>query len=1233
MSLRFPLMWEVFNLVLIIAKGFTFLHDGAPFQDAWLLLGLCAASVALELVGFDSELRSAGTLPRQHVFLHSAVGAMATMNLAEKRSWAPIPATTNTILDQRRLSEGYVLACETTEETCYDGESGEDIAHGRQNSFEERRRFLSDWNTKVDKLRATWKTKVDELAEKLAAARRNRNRRWGGAEGSRGGAGGGGGGGGGWGAPLLLLARMFAQEQAAIEELGDMWVRDPKWTGFFLPQYTLFLLYASFAHSSRLQDLLLDRCGSSVQTAHALYWFLRAFCLQGARVTPEGVTAIEQMLQEVVSRGEQPARDFCELRWRDDGDAVRYSELFDAPDEGAGGNRSLSGRFGETVEFVDELVKISTELAGVGKERRTEELKSRLREVQARFLPSRAIYIPLNRRRHRVYRIAVEESFSFSTKDRAPYLVTLEVLDSRLQQQQQQQQQQRPPLSSGSERPGAGASGSADGAAGRAKGRGEGEEGGGAVKVGLIRMLTPKGLGQSLREMADNTLTSLKLGGSTKDGRGGGVASGSSSGGDDVESQPPMVVPPSGGGDFLSKGPMAAPASGGGRGGGGASEAGVVSGRSLSLLLQEPAEKEGDAKGGGGARGGGGDDALTVAATLSNSSGSAVVMPTVSDAAVHAASAAATTGSSNSSPPSPAAWSVFPRPCSSEAAAAMLSRDDSAAEEAGTEAAYSQPPDQVAVVAVAEGVGRRKDGGGKVPVSGGERDESRDRGGKGGASNGIGCGDGVQGGSIGGTAGGSGVSTGEGGDGEEGEGEEEIAQRLVPPSFSSTNLMGMWSRPSKRMAEQGQVPFSSPTSPNPFFSNSPAVSINDIAATTPAAATSVENASSAAGPDGSGPAGAGSGGGDGSLRRGGGSDRRLSGEEEEIVDGPSSVAGTVTPARPPWVSSETMAVAGEGTPAAAPSPGTISVGSTAGDGVEALLLVIFKERWHQKEARLRRASKLGQAREWRLMPVIVKAGDDLRQEQLASQFFALAHRILKQSPLRARAGLRPYDIVATSHDAGIIEAIPDTVSIDALKKNDPLYTTLLDFFHRHFGPPKSEGFQRARRFFVESLAANCIVTYLLQVKDRHNGNILLDARGRVIHIDFGFMLANSPGGNFNFESAPFKLTAEFVDLMGGPSSACFKGFREVCVQTFMELRRKMPRLILLLETSSVGNAHLPCFGGRPEAVVAELRARFKPEAHDRAAMAHVHRLIDRSMGCWRTSWYDLYQSFAVGIAK
>ena len=48
-----------------------------------------------------------------------------------------------------------------------------------------------------------------------------------------------------------------------------------------------------------------------------------------------------------------------------------------------------------------------------------------------------------------------------------------------------------------------------------------------------------------------------------------------------------------------------------------------------------------------------------------------------------------------------------------------------------------------------------------------------------------------------------------------------------------------------------------------------------------------------------------------------------------------------------------------------------------------------------------------------------------------------------------------------------------------------------------------------------------------QIKDRHNGNILVDEEGHLVHIDFGFMLSNSPGG-VNFESAPFKLTRELL---------------------------------------------------------------------------------------------------------
>ena len=92
-----------------------------------------------------------------------------------------------------------------------------------------------------------------------------------------------------------------------------------------------------------------------------------------------------------------------------------------------------------------------------------------------------------------------------------------------------------------------------------------------------------------------------------------------------------------------------------------------------------------------------------------------------------------------------------------------------------------------------------------------------------------------------------------------------------------------------------------------------------------------------------------------------------------------------------------------------------------------------------------------------------------------------------------------------------------------------------------------------------------------QVKDRHNGNILLDSEGHLIHIDYGFILSCSPK-NLGFESSPFKLTPEFVAVMGGVDSDMFAYFKILILQGNT---RFLPEMLTKLRESLHSNQRRP----------------------------------------------------------
>lgn len=175
----------------------------------------------------------------------------------------------------------------------------------------------------------------------------------------------------------------------------------------------------------------------------------------------------------------------------------------------------------------------------------------------------------------------------------------------------------------------------------------------------------------------------------------------------------------------------------------------------------------------------------------------------------------------------------------------------------------------------------------------------------------------------------------------------------------------------------------------------------------------------------------------------------------------------------------------------------------------------------------------------------------------------------------------------------------------------------------------SQKYIRAQENFARSLAAYSIICYVLQIKDRHNGNIMLDNEGHIIHIDFGFLLSNSPG-SVGFEAAPFKLTLEYVDVLGGYDSRYYGLFKTLCKQAFQALRKESDQIVKLVELM-LKDSSLPCFKNGPQTSVL-LKQRFQLDLSDEECDDYVENyLIGRSIGSMYTRLYDQFQLLTQGI--
>lgn len=307
----------------------------------------------------------------------------------------------------------------------------------------------------------------------------------------------------------------------------------------------------------------------------------------------------------------------------------------------------------------------------------------------------------------------------------------------------------------------------------------------------------------------------------------------------------------------------------------------------------------------------------------------------------------------------------------------------------------------------------------------------------------------------------------------------------------------------------------------------------------------------------------------------------------------------------------------------------------------------FGERWAEKRARIA-ATSLHFSNKWDLKSIIVKSNDDLRQEAFTMQLIELCCEVFSEAHLlELCSGIQSYRIVSTGSSTGVIECVRNALSLDSLKKL-PGYVSIKEHFQemtKYAADPVSM-LETYQKNFVHSLAAYSLICHLLQIKDRHNGNILLDTMGHIIHIDFGFVFGTAPGGSFSLEAGtPFKLTEEMMDVMGGIGGELFSDFVTLFCCGFIALQRHSREILTLLEITYHSSSHnMPCFSEQPEKSCADflqdVRMLLRTDLDSAGdsddllkTVKHALDLIKTSMSSYGTGQYDYFQYMSQGIAS
>jgi hypothetical protein len=188
---------------------------------------------------------------------------------------------------------------------------------------------------------------------------------------------------------------------------------------------------------------------------------------------------------------------------------------------------------------------------------------------------------------------------------------------------------------------------------------------------------------------------------------------------------------------------------------------------------------------------------------------------------------------------------------------------------------------------------------------------------------------------------------------------------------------------------------------------------------------------------------------------------------------------------------------------------------------------------------------------------IIKKDKWLRKERIVSCLITLLQDRIYQQALRKRIQIfdkiPTYQIIVLTSEIGVIEFVENSLTLRMVQKSG---LTLQNYILEN---NLTELIDTTKRRFMQSLAISCCISYILGLGDRHLDNIMINKKGQLFHIDYGYLMDNPLTSILT--SPNIKITPVMIDFLGGTEGLYYKEFTEYIIKIY-DIMRLYKNLII-----------------------------------------------------------------------